>query len=284
MDRLRHLFGRSRANSDQSASMLLSGPCNQAQLQTGEFQGWVEQMHERPMHMHRKVWEYCYIAQALYERGKLAPGNRGLGFAVGQEPLSAVFASYGCQILATDLETAEAQKSGWVESAQHAASIEKLNLRGICDPSVFRERVSFRFLDMRELPDDLGKFDFIWSSCSFEHLGTMELGERFVYESMRYLKPGGVAVHTTEFNLNSNSFTTMQGPTVIYRKRDIQRMAAHLRQCGYQVELSFSKGDLPYDRKVDKPPYTHQAHLRLLLDGYIVTSYGLIIEKGRSSK
>ena len=44
------------------------------------------------------------IAQALYERGKLKPGSRGLGFAVGKEPLSDLFASFGCDVVATDLE------------------------------------------------------------------------------------------------------------------------------------------------------------------------------------
>jgi hypothetical protein len=32
---------------------------------------------------HRKVWEWCAIAQALEERDMLRPGRRGCGFAVG---------------------------------------------------------------------------------------------------------------------------------------------------------------------------------------------------------
>ncbi len=257
---------------------LRSCVCTQAQLQSDVFQAWAARMHERPMHMHRKVWEYCYITQALHERGLLTSGRRGLGFAVGQEPLPALFASLGCHVVGTDLETEAAQKGGWVETAQHADSLEALNHRGICDPGVFRQRVNFRFVDMRRLPDDLGTYDFMWSSCSLEHLGTLTLGEQFIYESLKYLKPGGVAVHTTEFNLQSNMFTVTQGMTVLFRKRDIQRIATNLRRRGYRIDLDFVQGDLPYDRVVEKPPYKHEIHLRLLLEGYVATSYGLIIE------
>lgn len=45
--------------------------------------------------LNRKIWEWCYVAEALSERGMLLPGRRGLGFAVGQEPLVALFASAG---------------------------------------------------------------------------------------------------------------------------------------------------------------------------------------------
>ena len=258
---------------------LKSCQCTQAQLQSEPFRAWAVQMREDPEHVHRKLWEYCYITQALYERDMLAPGRRGLGFAVGTEPLPALFASLGCEILATDLDTEEARAKGWVETAQHAASVDILNERGICDPQQFREKVSFRFVDMRKLPDDLGTFDFIWSSCSLEHLGTLKAGEKFIYESLKYLKPGGVSVHTTEYNVRSNFFTVTKGPSVIYRKRDLQRIAKNVRKQGCKIDLDFTEGKLPYDQIVDKPPYTGEVHLKLLLENYVATSFGLIITR-----
>jgi hypothetical protein len=230
------------------------------------------------MHMHRKLWEYAFISQALHERGLLAPGRCGLGFAVGQEPLPELFASLGCEILATDLATEEAQARGWTETAQHAGSLEGLNRHDICPPDLFRARVRFRFVNMLHLPDDLGRYDFLWSACSLEHLGTLALGEQFIYESLKYLKPGGVAVHTTEYNLQSNFYTLTKGPSVIYRKRDFKRIAAQLRRRGYQVELDFTKGNMPLDRMPDTPPYKGFDHITLLLQNYVVTSFGLIIE------
>lgn len=270
---LERLTGKRSTNG-----LLRSCQCTQAQLMSPQFQEWAAQMHERPLHMHRKIWEFCYIAQALYERGKLRPGQRGLGFAVGQEPLPALFARLGCEIVATDLATEDAAQIGWVEWGQHASSLAGLNNRNICDAAEFEQRVSFRFVDMRALPDDLGTYDFIWSSCSLEHLGSLQLGERFVLESLKYLNPGGVAVHTTEYNLQSNSKTVTDGMDVIYRKRDIQRMAANLRRAGRRIDLDFRKGTMPLDRLADKPPYNSDAHLTLLSQGYVITSFGLIIE------
>jgi len=52
--------------------------------------------------LRRKFWEWCIICQALNERGLLAPRKKGIGFAVGNEPLSSAFASFGCDVLASD--------------------------------------------------------------------------------------------------------------------------------------------------------------------------------------
>ena len=275
---LRWILSFKRNITPLPAGKLGSRPCNQAQLQSPTFQDWVVRMREEPMRFHRKIWEYCFIAQALHERGMLRTGSRGMGFGVGQEPLTALFASMGCEVVASDLATEEAHKDNWVESAQHADSLEALNNRGICDPKIFAERVSFRFVDMRNLPDDLGTFDFVWSSCSLEHLGSIALGEEFIYKSLEYLKPGGVSVHTTEYNVLSNIFSITRGPTVVFRRRDLRRITDTLRQRGYRVDLHFTNGDLPHDFYVDLPPYKQEVHLKLLLGKYIVTSFALIIE------
>jgi 2-polyprenyl-3-methyl-5-hydroxy-6-metoxy-1,4-benzoquinol methylase len=276
-----HLFeriwGRKEITAPPKNGRLRSSQCTQASLSSAALQAWAAKMYEDRMRMHRKIWEHCFIAQALDERGMLAPGRRGLGFAVGHEPLSELFASLGCNILATDLAPDEA--GNWTTTGQHAASLKDLNIRGICDPDLFRERVTFRFVDMRHLPDDLGTYDFIWSSCSLEHLGTLKLGEEFIYESVKYLKPGGVAVHTTEYNLQSNFRTVTKGLNVIFRRRDFERIAHHLRRRGYRIELDFTRGNLPYDHIVDKYPFGQDAHLTLMLGGYVVTSFALIIER-----
>ncbi len=93
------------------------------------------------------------------------------------------------------------------------------------------------------------------------------------------LKPGGVAVHTTEYNLSSNLFTRRRGDAVIYRRRDLTALADRLRRQGYAIDLTFDAGDGPADQAVDRPPYSHDPHLKLQLGRYVATSYGLIIEK-----
>jgi SAM-dependent methyltransferase len=257
--------------------LLNSCLCKQAQLESQTFRDWATRMRERHT-LHRKLWEYCYIAQALFERDMLRPGRRGLGFAVGQEPLAALFAGCGCEIVATDLDQERAGQMGWVSTGQHAARLEDLNVRGICPPDEFKQRVSFRVVDMNHIPRDLRDFDFIWSSCSFEHLGSIKHGKRFIRNMTRCLKPHGVAVHTTEFNVSSNDATKDHGWCVIFRRRDIEDMARSLRQRGFFLELDYDAGSGEADRFIDRPPYAQVTHLKLELLGYVSTSIGLICE------
>jgi hypothetical protein len=158
--------------------------------------------------MHRKVWEWCFISEALRALGHLKPGGKGLGFAVGQEPLVSIFNSYGVAITATDLDTASAAQQGWVETNQHAIGKNILNQKGFCSESEFERLTEFEFVDMRKIPGKYSqKFDFTWSACALEHLGSLAAGMEFILESMKTIKPGGVAIHTTEFNVSSEDST-----------------------------------------------------------------------------
>jgi hypothetical protein len=254
--------------------------CRQQDFTSDAFRYWCAQMHKQPL-LHRKFWEYFYVAQALHERGKLAAGNRGLGFAVGQEPLPALFASRGCEILATDQRPEEAEQGGWARTNEYSGCLEKLCRFEICQPQLFYSRVGFRFVDMNEIAEDLlSSFDFCWSICSFEHLGSLEHGIRFVENSVKMLKPGGVAVHTTEFNLSSNVDTIERPEISIYRKRDVEELASRLVRAGHDVEpLNFDAGNTLVDGRVDVPPYRLEPHIRLLIDGYSCTSFGLIVSR-----
>ena len=269
----------SREEKSLERKLLYSCGCSQAMLEGEEFQAWVERIKARRGWMHRKLWEWAYIAQACYERDLLKAGVRGLGFAVGQEPLPALFASYGCDIVATDLDTNEVGGKGWVETAQHASGLSELNKAKICPEDLFEQRVSFRFVDMNKIDKDLTDFDFVWSSCSLEHLGSLLRGEQFIYNSIKCLKPGGFAFHTTEFNVSSNSQTVEEGPDVIYRKRDLEKIVYRLRDEGHKIDIDFALGNKPFDLYVDLPPYKQEVHLKLELWGYTCTSFGLIIQK-----
>lgn len=230
--------------------------------------------------MHRKVWEWCFICEALDSHGCLKAGQRGLGFAVGQEPLVSIFNACGAHIVATDLDTADAASKGWIETAQHADNKAALNQRGLCDAAEFERLTGFEFADMTAIPDRYAaSFDFTWSACAFEHLGSLDAGIDFVLNSMRTLKPGGIAVHTTEFNVSSELSTVESGATVIYRRSDIERLISQLQGMGHRVEIDWDFGQLPLDYFVDIPPYSHNPHLKLRLADYTVTSLGLIITK-----
>lgn len=253
--------------------------CKAKDYQAEWFKYWCDQLDEKP-NLHRKQWEFVFVMQALRERGCIAEGKRGLVFAVGTEPLPAIFASFGCSILATDILPEKGIEMGWDNADQLCLGLESLNTRQLCDEDEFKNHVQYRPVDMNAIPDDLRDFDFNWSSCSFEHLGTLDLGFQFLKNQMKTLKPGGWAVHTTEYNISSNDETQENNNTVIYRQRDIEYIVNELRNEGHFVEeLDFSAGGLPEDFMVDTEPHEQKVHLKLQVDKYVVTSIGLIIQK-----
>jgi hypothetical protein len=233
-----------------------------------------------PVYADRKIWEWVYIIQALAERDMLSPGTKGLGFGVGTDPLAAFFACHGCQIVATDLGRSDSGAEHWAGSGQHASgSLAALNADGLCEVNQFDALVRYRDVDMRRIPADLRGFDFTWSACALEHLGSLMTGEAFLLRQMACLKPGGIAVHTTEFNVSSNSKTIGTGPTVLYRRRDIEAVASRLRELGHQIEIDFSTGTAPADLHVDHPPWG-APHLKIQLEEFVVTSMAMVIRKG----
>ncbi len=260
--------------------MLNSCLCTERTLMLPAFQDWAERLGQARGHLHRKVWEWCFITEALAERGMLQPGKRGLGFAVGQEPLTSLFASMGANILATDLYAQEALERGWIQTDQHADGFSAINKQGLCSEQELKERVEFKFADMNKIGPELhGNFDFLWSSCAFEHLGSLEHGTKFVENAMACLKPGGFAVHTTEFNVSSRFFTVKEGETVLYRKGDIEALARRLRRAGHRIDVDFEAGKGTADNFIDVPPYAHATHLKLQIGKYTATSIGLVVQK-----
>ena len=251
--------------------------CTEAQFYEPAYAYWCGQFKEEPR-THRKQWEFCYILQALATRGKLAPQFRGLGFGVGEEPLTALFASRGVEVTGTDLDAQRAAEAGWTESAQHASALQDLNGRGICAQDRFAALVSFETVDMNAIPTSLRDFDFTWSACALEHLGSLKHGAEFILNSLDTLRPGGMAVHTTEYNLANGPDTLEEAATVLFRRRDLEPVLKEAVSRGCAVSVNWSPGGGQLDAYVDQPPYSPDRHLKLSLESYVTTSIGLIIE------
>lgn len=269
-----------------SKDVLKSSLCTQADVESDWFAFWCGEIKSAPLY-HRKLWELCYISHALWIRGKLGSGSRGLGFGCGEEPLPSVFAKYGVHVLATDLDQSRPEAKGWRETGQHSDSAESLRNRGICPDEKLLANIAFQPADMNDIPRELdGQFDFCWSSCALEHVGSIEKGLKFIENSLRTLKPGGVAVHTTEFNLADGETIDNWG-TVLFQKKHIIDFVAQLESRGFNVApLDFSPGNKILDGFVDIPPWGHDAvrlsdpsaHLKLSVDGFPCTSIGLIVQ------
>lgn len=267
-------------NKEPSFEEPVSQLSTQSQFHSPLYLFWLKELHEQ-FRYHRKVWEFCYIAQTLHHNDILQPGKKGVGFGVGTEPLPALFAKYGCYVLASDQDFSTAVAQGWAQTGQYAKQKEMLNSKRICELELFDQLVDLRSIDMNKIDSALfGQFDFVWSSCSLEHLGSLKAGMDFIKESLKCLRPGGVAVHTTEYNVSSNTHTWEIGGTVIYRKRDIIQLANELTAMGYEVEpLNFYPGSGELDHYVDLPPYKQDSHLKLQLEKYTCTSIGIVIRK-----
>ena len=95
----------------------------------------------------------------------------------------------------TDLPSGAAEADHWMGAAQWAADLDATRDEKLCSPEEFAANAEFRPVDMRSIPSDLRGFDFSWSSCAFEHLGTLRRGAEFIHRQMEVLRPGGVAVY-----------------------------------------------------------------------------------------
>lgn len=269
-----------------------SRACCQADIESPWLRHWCERLALAPLY-HRKVWEDAWAVQMLWEAGMLAPGRRGLGFAVGTEALPALFAAEGAEILATDLPAGDAKAQVWRDTTQHAAGAEGLYRPALLDRAAYDARVRFRPVDMNALPADLqeGGFDFLWSVCSIEHLGSIEATLDFVVRAMRCLRPGGIAVHTTEYNLVPDGPTIEAGTTVLLQDRHVAALGQRAAAAGHALLPRVAQPPpSPLDLYVDLPPYqsleerargtVEPPHLRMAHAGYQVTSLGLVLRAG----
>jgi len=257
------------------------------QIRDPIFEEWRIRFGMRPG-LNRKLWEYLYIAQAIRDYIGFRPRRRVLGFGVGRERIPAVLANLDCEVLATDWP---AQRN-ILDSSWAARGLDDLlhpleddwdpKLRDIplCHPEVFRRNVTFQRVDMTDIPTDLRDFDALWSCGSLEHLGSLRAGLEFIVNAMQCLRPGGVAVHTTEFNVSSNEATIELPDICLYRRRDIEELVRALRRAGHRIAVSFWRPNTPENTAVDEPPFNYEHTMNARHGNHVFTSIGLIAVKG----
>jgi hypothetical protein len=256
----------------------ISQVATSSQLKSTIYRNWCEKLR-LPIYPNRKTWEFVYICQILQKHDLINPGKSGVGFGVGKDPMVAYFAKNNVKILATDLDIQNAKDSGWVHTNQYSKNILDLNEKGLVSDSHLKSLVNFKYVNMNKIPSDINNFDFTWSACAFEHLGSIEKGLIFLRNSLKCIKPGGIAVHTTEYNVTSNDNTVDNQGTVLFRKKDFEKIAKELRAEGHSIELNFSTGNSSFDQYYDIPPYSDYTHLKLLIGQHVSPSIGITIQK-----
>lgn len=263
----------------------------------------------------RKIWEWTYTLKALQAAGKLHDGATGLGFGCGTEPLASCFANFVERVMVTDAPIDVIDGKGWSDTAQHTASLEDAKHEQLAPRADLDRVLEFSYVDMNHIPESLHNgYDFVWSSCALEHLGSKKKGLEFIVNSSRCLRPGGVGVHTTEYDLSGTSVID-EWETVLFNSADLlevlPRMVADAeRSCpGLKLRLlpfNLTRGAAFLDGYVDIPPYSYHANpnsgfpgktklssgsesllaqgypypqVNLSVDGYPSTSVAIIVER-----
>jgi SAM-dependent methyltransferase len=279
---------------EPSAHGLVSKPTTQSDVESPWFKYWCNEIKAAPIY-HRKLWEFAFLLQVMYENDFLHDGVEGVGFGCGQEPLASYFASRGMNVVVTDLSPEKVAGLGWAETGQHTSALEQAFYGDIVSREKFDRHVQHRYVDMNDIPDFGKKFDFCWSVCALEHLGSIKKGLDFVENSLSVLKPGGIAIHTTEYNYLSKDKTIDNWPTVLFLKKHFEELRDSLLKKGHQMlGPDFYAGNGVLDKFIDVPPYamgegwlskdqwseSNQAgHLKLSVDGFACTCYGIIVKK-----
>jgi 2-polyprenyl-3-methyl-5-hydroxy-6-metoxy-1,4-benzoquinol methylase len=271
---------------------LKSKICTQSDLESPWCRYWLSDL-KLPYVFHSKYWEYSFVLQALFENNLLMEDSKGLGLACGQEILPSFLASKGCQITASDKPD---DTMLWSDTGQYTSDINALYKPIYLNKYDFFNKVSFEYIDMNCLPTDLyNKFNFCWSICALEHLGSIKSGLDFIINSVKLLQPGGVAIHTTEFNFLDIPHYLDTNTNVIFSKNHLVALYDKLISLGYIVsELDFDAGTNFFDMYIDMPPFPYHflqklntkypftfnsPHLKINCDGYPSSCFGIIIKK-----
>jgi hypothetical protein len=237
-----------------------------------------------PNFSYRKLWEWAQILEVAKIADVLGPNKSALGFAVGQEPIPAILAKYGVKVLASDAPTEKSK--AWIPSGEHMNDLSDLLHPEIVPDEIASKNISILPIDMNYIPENLGTFDFIWSSCAMEHLGTPELGLEFLVNTLNLLNPGGVSCHTTEIELEPREITADYGHCAVYQLKDINSFASRVRDLGYEISLNTSIAmDTAEDRWISRLALvgsentTDLAHLKLGIGESISTSFAIVVRK-----
>ena len=257
----------------------------------------------------RKIWEWTFALKALQAAGKLHAVSRGLGFGCGTEPLASCFANFVDKVMVTDAPIDVIDGKGWSDTSQHTSSLEDAKHDWLASRGDLDRCLQFSYADMNNIPESFrNQYDFVWSSCALEHLGSKLKGLQFVVNSALCLKPGGVAVHTTEFDLSGTSVID-NWETVLFNTEDLQVLLpellanAEIANQGLKLKVlpfNLGRGNAFIDGFVDIPPYSYHANINssfagqadrdgsllypypqvnLSVDGYPATSVAIIVER-----
>lgn len=141
---------------------------------------------------HRKQWESAMIFRSLRQSGKLRSDSVGLSMGGGKELILYSLAPHLKQLVVTDLY--DTQTAWDCAKTDDPDAFIKQNKPFPVDDT----KLKALQMDMRDLQFPDRTFDFCYSTCAVEHIGTREDFLQHFNEVSRVLKDDGVYVFTTE--------------------------------------------------------------------------------------
>src|SRR5688572_15464595 len=144
---------------------------------------------------HRKICELNQTLYVLRTLPRLAPDAVALGIGCGHEEPMYFLANRVARVVATDLYQGEyIGGESDADVLEHPAKYAPFNYR--------QDHLEVRRMNGLSLDAAESTFDFAFCLSSIEHFGSINDKHKALREMFRVLKPGGVAVVTTEVVLN----------------------------------------------------------------------------------
>jgi SAM-dependent methyltransferase len=164
--------------------------------------------------IHRKDWEWALGIIAMRRFGKLNEKSTAIGVGAGTEPVPFYLANMVKHVYATDLY---GQNDGWKRAAP---SDFPENPKKYAPFPYKEDALTVMRMDGTNLEFPSESFDIAFSFSSIEHFGGGGRNHsgalRSLREIERVLKPGGLAVITTEYIINDKEHPEFFNKRTIY--------------------------------------------------------------------
>lgn len=212
----------------------VSQPLTSAQFDEPTYSEWMSTLSQdaEPTELH---WGEAFVLQALHHYGVPIDRARVLGFGDGNA-LPAYFAGRGCSVLVA------AVRPDAVPGRDPGLALKNLHRSELCSASRFFEAVDFGVVDIHALPPGVADFDFLWSFGVADTASGRAGFARFIQESLRCLRPGGMALHLFHY---SGLVGSQPPPQALagFGRAEIERIALSLIAQGQEVaQLKFDIG------------------------------------------
>jgi SAM-dependent methyltransferase len=169
-------------------------------------------LHNPPVIIHRKAWEFAMGVLAMKRFNKLNDKCTAIGIGTGIEPIPFYLANKVKHVYATDLY---GKTKGWNKEAPPTF----LNNPKKYAPFPYKEdALTVLRMDGTQLEFPSETFDIAFSFSSIEHFGGKDHSGalKSMKEIERVLKPGGIAVIATEYIINDKDHPEFFNKKTIY--------------------------------------------------------------------